>query len=421
MSLVRRMLVTLSAMAIVAAIAPASQAGTARVVGGVPIPITSAPWQVVFDIQNRTLCGGSFITDSWIITAAHCMAGMGPADVEAYAGVSDTDHVTQGNVLTVDQVVVHPNWNQRNYANDIALVHLATPIVAGADRRPLSLPLSVDPASWPAAGTAATVTGWGATVAGGSASNELHSANVQILASPTTASCGEYGSSYSPGMHICAGIPGGGVDSCQGDSGGPLTVDVNGVITLAGVVSSGNGCADPRFPGLYARTTSFLPWLRTIVPLPSALPLPATGVAARALAGGKAVLSWTASGNAGATDLHYSAVASPQDQSCATDQPGCIVTGLTPGTAYSFTVTASNDLGSTAAQATAPVTAVNGTGKVGSTVKNARIRSWTKAATGAIRSSTPRRCVPTASGVRLLKAGLCIVRIGTVKAYIQAG
>ncbi len=45
----------------------------------------------------------------------------------------------------------------------------------------------------------------------------------------------------------------------QTDSGGPLFV--GGV--QVGVTSYGFGCADPDFPGVYARVTTYLSWIKS--------------------------------------------------------------------------------------------------------------------------------------------------------------
>ena len=55
---------------------------------------------------------------------------------------------------------------------------------------------------------------------------------------------------------LCAGEAG--KDSCEGDSGGPLTYnDVH-----VGIVSWGQGCALPGYPGVYAQTEAFLDFIR---------------------------------------------------------------------------------------------------------------------------------------------------------------
>ena len=53
-------------------------------------------------------------------------------------------------------------------------------------------------------------------------------------------------------------------DACHGDSGGPLIqldTDINEYI-LTGVISFGKGCANPNFPGVYAKVEYFLDWIR---------------------------------------------------------------------------------------------------------------------------------------------------------------
>ena len=80
----------------------------------------------------------------------------------------------------------------------------------------------------------------------------------------TNAACNnDYGGSITDAM-ICGGYPGvGGKDACQGDSGGPFVCNDGGKAVIAGVVSWGNGCAWASHPGVYARTTYVLDWIKS--------------------------------------------------------------------------------------------------------------------------------------------------------------
>jgi secreted trypsin-like serine protease len=328
----RRILAVVLAVVAIGALSPTqAQAASPRIIGGSPIDITAAPWQVLLRINGTTQCGGAVIADTWLLTAAHCVSGVGAGQIEAYIGVTDQNRLSRDRLAPVSQVIVHPNWNSSTYSNDLALIGLAAPLAFSPSVQQVALPLVQDANAWPASGEQATISGWGSTTPSGASSALLRAATVQILSAPSEAKCGEYGASYVPGNHVCAGMPQGGVDACQGDSGGPLTVAYNGTPVLAGIVSSGSGCADPKFPGLYSRVTSFLPWLRQYVALPQSPPGAPTGVEVKALQGGRVFVSWVPPVNDGGAAISYVASSSADQRSCTAEVTSCVISGLLVG------------------------------------------------------------------------------------------
>jgi hypothetical protein len=119
--------------------------------------------------------------------------------------------------------------------------------VAGAD----------EAATW-AAGRNARISGWGDQASNANAfPDQLRAAQVQIIGDDFCANPASYGPRFHPQLMLCAGVPGGGVDTCQGDSGGPIVVPVSergrGAFRLVGDTSWGIGCAEAQYPGIYAR------------------------------------------------------------------------------------------------------------------------------------------------------------------------
>jgi secreted trypsin-like serine protease len=233
-----------------------------NVVGGGDVSISDVPWQVLFIIDDAIVCGGSLVSPTQIVSAAHCFTDQPLGDIRAWAGVTNMSDRSNASLLSIKSITSHPEHDPTTYANDIALVKLSAPVPARLGATTIGLPVKQDAATWPAAGTTATISGWGETDPSQLvASDPLQAGTVQVLASPSDATCGAYGALYLPTEQVCAGQPNGAVDACEGDSGGPLTVFVKGEPLLAGISSTGFGCATEGYPGLYVRTTSYLDWL----------------------------------------------------------------------------------------------------------------------------------------------------------------
>ncbi len=245
---------SLSALgSLIALISPGAQAAppliAPRIIGGTPTTINVVPWQVLL-VAGGKLCGGSIISSTWILTAAHCVNGINPSQVAVYSGISNNSQRASVAPIAAASIAVHPGFAPTSYSNDIALISLSAPIVTGPNAQVVALPIAQDPATWPPVGSEATVSGWGVTSFNApSTSDQLLKATVQVLA-PPAAACGEYGKGFDSLLSLCAGVQAGGVDTCQGDSGGPLVVNVGGVPLLAGVTSVGFECARANYPGI---------------------------------------------------------------------------------------------------------------------------------------------------------------------------
>lgn len=389
---------------------------TPKIVGGVPVPITEAPWQVAVVGNGSTLCGGSLIASDWVLTAAHCIGAA--TSITVYAGITELNSGSGANQFGVLQAVTNPGYNQTSFANDLTLVQLDRPITPGPTMAPIALPTAEDSASWPPAGSAATISGWGSDRFGGSSLNSLRQGVVQVLTNPGGGECGQYGSTFNGSISICAGLPQGGVDSCQGDSGGPLVVAGIAGPTLAGVTSVGNDCGQSAYPGIYTRVSAFLDWIRSYVPLPAAAPNPPAGVTVTALAAGTARITWEAGAANGAPITEFTASAQPGGATCVTSGKTCDIGELPPGEVIAVTVTATNAAGTSAPSAPVQALMVDGVAQPGAKIAAARIARWAdipRKAGDRITMSVPKsyRAACRVSGTRLVMrtSGTCVARV----------
>lgn len=291
-----------------------------RIVGGEPARPGSAPWQIeilsspYYDEADRAYdatladsdtckihlaerapyelshkCGGAWIGNGWVLTAAHCVDNIPSFDGREGNVLTDrrlrlgTQNLTvDDGFFSIDAVVIHGRYKQKRKLDDIALVRVVVdPRIAAfeASGRLAAVPLmgasdrDFDP------NEALRVTGWGwmgqrsardAVTRMDSAKQlqrnpaDLQQLTLNYLADARCAK--EYGKDYDTGT-LCAGTLAAdgsiqaGKDSCQGDSGGPLTREEDGgVRSLVGVVSGGKGCGAGK-PAVYTRVSYYANWI----------------------------------------------------------------------------------------------------------------------------------------------------------------
>ncbi|HEX6661676.1 MAG TPA: serine protease [Sphingomicrobium sp.] len=254
-----------------------------------------APWQAeiytgyVYSTEERKgrpqwdkahRCGGSYIKEHWILTAAHCFyqqpwekyrwrIRMGARDLSSGGGIT----------FAIDRVILHPGFDIKdNYSNDVALAHFAVDDQTRADyarakakgdtKHIAIIPLyGEEDSDQPIApGVPVSVSGWGKTTSDPDAPTnpELDA----IVIHSIDCSWDPVYEGRTTGNSLCAF--GKGKDACQGDSGGPLIRAV-GQPVLAGIVSWGESCG--KHAGVYVRIdrNHYLDWIdREVGGLPPA-------------------------------------------------------------------------------------------------------------------------------------------------------
>jgi secreted trypsin-like serine protease len=279
----------MSALVLAFCAAPASAHMAPRIVNGSDANITNFPFQVALvdsslDPVDGQYCGGVIIDATHVITAAHCVydlfgdeQAVDPSAIDVFAGSSTLSG--PGTTKAVAQISFDPEYNPDINDFDIAIVTLADPLWT-SDPAPAidginkiaPIPMVTDDTAFQTqldatpTPTPAIVTGWGYTELDppNDFKDQLQRANVPLVGSNTCATDYLDNATITPRL-FCAGddhsVPDNEIqDSCQGDSGGPLVIgsDLNdpSTYTLAGLVDSGNGCAERGFPGIYNRISN---------------------------------------------------------------------------------------------------------------------------------------------------------------------
>jgi len=232
-----------------------------RIIGGKPAKLGEFRGQV--SLQNRFyahICAGTLIDPLHIVTAAHCHQREKPIgfvmgdDLSVSFGGSETRQLRK-----VMHFVPHPEFSRETFQNDIAVIRVDEPFSVTENFGPMHRSTST-----PKEGTRCTVVGWGYTSSDENSdiSYNLLKTDVFVVDIKFCNGSFSYENAMKPGMFCAGRTKGGGHDACQGDSGGLLTCAPR---TLSGVISFGNECGLPAFPGIYSDVSMYKNWIDGIL------------------------------------------------------------------------------------------------------------------------------------------------------------
>ncbi|MEJ2042421.1 MAG: serine protease [Reinekea sp.] len=238
----------------------------------------------------RTFCAGSYVGNKAVITAAHCVAGLGyegslyllvgnhSADMRyEYCGNDSSGHSCIGrrspndNIpgfrytgrivyvgdeaelikVPLTDVVRHSVYDRISQKNDIALIQLPEAI----GNTPVLLPSHDRFAELANDGYNVRVIGHGDTDIRETVTIQSPDLLQVDIPARTDSECTSTLPGFDANVMVCAGEVGS--DSCGGDSGGPLIDPLDG--TLLGIVSWGYGCAIHY--GAYTDVYRFVGWI----------------------------------------------------------------------------------------------------------------------------------------------------------------
>ncbi|KAF2901355.1 hypothetical protein ILUMI_04830 [Ignelater luminosus] len=258
-----------------------AKSGLPLIIGGELARSKEFPHMALIGYKNKTnndkpmwLCGGSLISERFVLTAGHCLKDATYKEAE-YVRIGDlvidtnSDDASPQDFKIIKRIK-HPKYFPPSRYNDIGLVKLGRDAILDSYVRPACL--DIQPTI--NLNTNPIATGWGHTGLYSPSSKALLKVTLEYFDQEkcNTSYKSNIGISLRKGIvpttQLCAGSHNDTKDACQGDSGGPLQVyseDVYCMYTIVGITSFGKTCGVANIPGVYTRVYNYIEWIESIV------------------------------------------------------------------------------------------------------------------------------------------------------------
>ncbi|CAL1543376.1 unnamed protein product [Lymnaea stagnalis] len=246
-------------------------ADSVRIINGEDAPEKAWPWQVFLDIPlprgEFAHCGGSLISEYWILTAANCIHQVD--HVIVYLGVRNATDREDGpnvQVRTSVNLIPHAGYSMLHHVRDIGLVKMNEPAVLNHHVSPICLPDEGDSFE---ANDKCYLTGWGKVHLAMLAHNDIHEeilqqTNVHVMPQSICAYSSALSDDVIDGGVLCFDLHDDKRGPCFGDSGSPLSCldPKKERYVLAGISATmGDFCSYRHVPAIGTRVSEFIDWI----------------------------------------------------------------------------------------------------------------------------------------------------------------
>lgn len=248
-----------------------------RVIGGTPAKYGDNPWMIGIQIYSEKtmvwngFCGGSMISEKWVLTAAHCII-IEDEEENRWENKASNFKIVAGDhkrfftrrfeqERLAKKLIPHSNYmNSKTHDDDIGLIELDRELVRDKYVQPICLPSSGNPLP---IGEEVTATGWGLLSPKDNLANTLQEAKVTVW---TVEDCKLVQDDSITDKSFCAGVQFinddvANQDVCSGDSGGPLIHNTEKAVQIGIVSHSRMKCSDKYDPNVYVDVAEYIEWI----------------------------------------------------------------------------------------------------------------------------------------------------------------
>ncbi|CAH2097894.1 unnamed protein product [Euphydryas editha] len=227
------------------------------------------PYTVSIRLHSKHWCGGAIVGKQWILTAAQCFDYVTKEEVTVRMGSVFRDF--GGRILSVVDIVRHPNYKLDQYYPDHNLALIKVNIPIAPNERIQAVSLAVANAELPLLFGEVVVTGFGSVKTGQIREGLNQELRRMIVKEIPRSQCRVvYGNDYHiQHDHMCLQSVVKGVALCAGDTGDPAVhfSGANRGGTLFGIAlfSGTEECAYKSKPGIYAKVSFSRPWIDKVI------------------------------------------------------------------------------------------------------------------------------------------------------------